>query len=146
MFFETLFSYLHVCLQLYSLDVYPPCYRQHQWDEMTNRTHSNLLDANNYKPFWISWEDNTIRVGRGYFYGQELLAEATDPNPRLITALGFSTGYQNSGQWQFDEDLGNILFTKMLNTVKHDASHIFISNTELNKIIINLLKYTAESH
>ena len=73
---------------------------------MANETHKPVLNCNEYNAFWVSWADNTIQVGRGYIYGEKLLASAKDNNPRLITALGFSTGYQNAGQWKFDEDLG----------------------------------------
>ena len=66
----------------------------------------NICSCNEFRPFWISWYNNTIAAGRGTFVGQQQIFSYPDPNPMPISALSFSSWLQAPGTWVFPRDSG----------------------------------------
>ncbi|XP_071940974.1 macrophage mannose receptor 1-like [Antedon mediterranea] len=59
----------------------------------------NILNQNEFRGFWITWDDNgKISVGKA---GQASFMEWTDPNPLRIAYVGYTTGWQSSGEFRF---------------------------------------------
>ncbi|KAI8489574.1 hypothetical protein Bbelb_327410 [Branchiostoma belcheri] len=73
---------------------------------ITQRT-PDILSANEYHKFWISYDGNgTIEVRRD---GEaDPIVQWTDPDPLLVRYVGYSTGHGCDGEWHFtfksDED------------------------------------------
>lgn len=64
-----------------------------------------ILNANEYRGFWIRWYDQTITVGRE----GEAAAFMTfhDPHMFPIQYVGICTGWGASGSWTFEGKLRN---------------------------------------
>lgn len=64
-----------------------------------------ILDKNKFKPFWITWINGTIAVGKGTVFGVDTQVSWTDPSPLSITAISMDT-VKSDLQWQFRRDAG----------------------------------------
>ena len=80
-----------------------------------------LLDADDFRSFWISWEASTVEVGRGMKKGLDrFLTWSAPPGQRhAVNCMSVSTGDGASGQWEFVEYLGKI---NWLNAGESDAN------------------------
>jgi hypothetical protein len=57
----------------------------------------NILDANTFRPFWISWANNNILVGKGAVVGEHILAAYDEyETPVTVNFLGI-TGFSDAG-------------------------------------------------
>ena len=59
------------------------------------------LDPTEYRVFQIYYLEGNIRVYEGD-QPPILVMEYTDPNPRSIGAIGYSTGWSSTGDWEFN--------------------------------------------
>ena len=62
----------------------------------------DILSCNEFRSFWIQWENNHVEVGEGSVINQRRFinwADTTDPHG--ISALTLSTGWESTGDWQF---------------------------------------------
>lgn len=58
---------------------------------------AEILDAGEFRGFWISWDNGKISVGKE---GQDVsFLEYTDPDPFGIGYYGVCTGWGASGTW-----------------------------------------------
>src|SRR6218665_723540 len=73
---------------------------------------TGIVNCNEWRLFWISWTEATIRVGKGSELFKNTFLEWNDPSFAGINHLSFSCGYGSSGQWVFNEDRG--LYSSLL--------------------------------
>ncbi len=58
----------------------------------------NILDATSYREFWLSWDHNMVKVGRGLHVGQEVFMEKR--YPFNIKHMSVWNGFGSPGAWQ----------------------------------------------
>ncbi|VDI41586.1 Hypothetical predicted protein [Mytilus galloprovincialis] len=58
-------------------------------------------DCDQFVPFWISWENGNVKIGKGLIINQDVVIDWTDSDPFIIAGIGVRTGYGSSGQWVF---------------------------------------------
>ena len=66
----------------------------------------DVVDCREMRPFWISWEAGLIRAGTGNLRDENILLEWRDPEPIGVGLVAISTGFGNTGEWQFTNVLG----------------------------------------
>ena len=59
----------------------------------------DILNCDEQRQFWVTWMDDTIRVGEGAEIGQLEILLWPDPNLHPVFSVGLSTGYTATGQW-----------------------------------------------
>jgi hypothetical protein len=50
-----------------------------------------ILSSSEFRDFWISWDDNTIRMGKGATVGSKQDMSYTNPNPFIPRYVAFSS-------------------------------------------------------
>lgn len=65
----------------------------------------NILSCELYRKFWVSWENEQIRIGRGLPYDEVILARAST---KPVTVVALSTDDAVTGDWRFMHDEGNV--------------------------------------
>jgi len=50
----------------------------------------SILDANAFRPFYLSWADGKIRFGKGTVNGEQVIAEYVDPSPIPVYHLAIA--------------------------------------------------------
>lgn len=68
---------------------------------------TGIVHCNEFRQFWISWTEATIRVGKGTELFQSTFLEWNDSNFAGVNHLSFSCGYGSYGIWAFNENLGH---------------------------------------
>ena len=63
----------------------------------------DILDCQEFKKFWLSWEEGLIRLGHGLATGVDSIIQWQDPNPYIIKGVAISTGYGATGKWDFSQ-------------------------------------------
>ena len=64
----------------------------------------DILLGTEFRGFWVSWNDGTIKVGRA---GESFpFMEWTDPNPLAVNYIGYSTGWGSTGEFRFCTEYG----------------------------------------
>ena len=66
-----------------------------------------LLNGTIYQAFWVSWNNNKIVLGKGGMIGRGAIVTYNDPDPYVVKAAGFCTGWGSTGDWQFLSLEGN---------------------------------------
>ncbi|XP_035672993.1 semaphorin-5B-like [Branchiostoma floridae] len=76
-----------------------------QGANMISHTTVDILSPTEYRAFWLIWSpDGRIAVQR---FGDDLpFLEWTDPDPRPVSYIGYSTGFGHTGLWQLCEANG----------------------------------------
>ncbi|XP_013402294.1 uncharacterized protein LOC106167937 isoform X1 [Lingula anatina] len=61
-----------------------------------------ILSSDNFRTFWLSWEDAKVQIGRGYKKGNDKILEWEPPKEswQKITNLGVSSGVTGA-EWEF---------------------------------------------
>lgn len=62
-------------------------------------THGAVLSETQWREFWISWCGDTIKVGKGTVYNENLIMFWRNPCPFKIIDIGIAGGYSLS--WKF---------------------------------------------
>ncbi|XP_071146939.1 uncharacterized protein [Mytilus edulis] len=65
-----------------------------------------LLDCNQYRLLWASWEDGIIKFGTGGIIGDNLQCSWTDPNPFEVRSAGIYSR-NNDGEWIIEIDVAD---------------------------------------
>lgn len=63
-------------------------------------TMENTTDCNEYKQYWVRWDDDMIEVGEGSLGNQAGVVMWKDPEPSMVTGLAIFSG-ETSGSWMF---------------------------------------------
>lgn len=68
----------------------------------------NILNADQFRYFWISWDSNDrrIKAGTGSAVGENTFIELQDDFFRHINAIGLATGYGYAGTYEFQDIYG----------------------------------------
>ncbi|CAC5419485.1 unnamed protein product [Mytilus coruscus] len=61
---------------------------------------NNVLNCNEYRPFWISWEAGSIMVGSGNVVGDNVIVSWIDSDPFIVKRLGIFTARKQVGEWK----------------------------------------------
>ncbi len=76
-----------------------------------NASTPGILQAGMAQPFWVSWVDGNIRLGREHQVGNDVICEWQDPTPKSINYVSTSTSSQSDGEWIFpDEGVKFLIF------------------------------------
>ncbi|CAG2213325.1 unnamed protein product [Mytilus edulis] len=65
-----------------------------------------LLDCNQYRLLWASWEDGTIKFGTGGIIADNLQCSWIDPNPFEVRSAGIYSR-NNDGEWIIEIDVAD---------------------------------------
>ncbi len=57
---------------------------------LASKTTNNLLGADKFKSFWITWVDGFIKVGKGKLVHKNIIVHYKDKNPTPIHSVAFS--------------------------------------------------------
>ncbi|CAG2246505.1 unnamed protein product [Mytilus edulis] len=60
----------------------------------------NVLNCNEYRPLWISWEAGSIMVGSGNVIGENVIVSWIDPYPFIVKSVGIMTIAKTVGEWK----------------------------------------------
>ena len=61
-----------------------------------------ILNIDEDRPFWVSWEGGYIEVGKGPVRGRDRILAYQDPEPRTVHHVTFGTGWGTTGHWEVD--------------------------------------------
>ncbi|CAG2251401.1 unnamed protein product [Mytilus edulis] len=96
-----------------------------------------LLDCNQYRLLWASWEDGTITLGTGGIIGQNVQCSWTDPNFFEVKSAGiYSRNYD--GDWKIEID--GIRVRYQIRTVDSKPLGFFDFNV-ITDYVTDLAKY-----
>ena len=85
-------------------------YDRSRTDRSVTRT-PNILSCDVSRPFWVSWLNGKIRLGRDELYDDDIVAW-NDGSPHDVTSVGLATGVNGSGgKWEFSRDSGRNFFS-----------------------------------
>ncbi|CAG2207827.1 unnamed protein product [Mytilus edulis] len=72
----------------------------------------NKLKCSAFRPFWISWSGEHIRIGRGSKIGVNMFVEWGDSSSLKVRSIGICTFWGSTGEWKiYIEDLFNGLYS-----------------------------------
>lgn len=76
------------------------CKQCHHMDTAANQNYP--LDCSQYRPFWVSWTDNVIKVGAGHdvSLNRFLFWNVTSPHDGNYVAV--AAGFGSTGTWKFE--------------------------------------------
>ena len=65
----------------------------------------NILSADDFRTFWISWSENALRIGKGDVRNKDTFISMGIPKDKnyTIKCLAVSTGPGSNGVWEFAE-------------------------------------------
>ncbi|CAC5423978.1 unnamed protein product [Mytilus coruscus] len=76
-------------------------------DVASNVLGDGSTQCGSFQPFWISWQNGNIKIGKGLSINNKEVVDWSDPNPFIIRGVGVRTGVGQSGQWTiYTEALG----------------------------------------
>lgn len=64
----------------------------------------NILSANEFRPFWISWQAGSIQFGKGETPGNDRVLQYSDPQRPYVHSVSFASAGNVWGLWQ----MGNV--------------------------------------
>ncbi|XP_067664604.1 uncharacterized protein [Haliotis asinina] len=64
---------------------------------------SSLLSCQEYRPFWLSWKNNVISVGKGQVIGKQTFMEYAEKNHTVFNHISVSSYVNNAAVWLFKE-------------------------------------------
>ena len=83
--------------------------RRHQVSLYTTALTPNILSCNESRLFWIGWSGGYVQVGRGMYYGQQVIASLDDRNSsHAVNAISVATS-EATGRWLFNDNSGMVL-------------------------------------
>ena len=78
------------------------------FETLTTVTAVDILQCERYKQFWLTWSEQTIRLGEGDTIGDIFLLEYPyDPSDGAINQLHFFT--ETTGQWMVSREQGHTI-------------------------------------
>ena len=83
--------------------------RSTPWDNVTvSKETPFVLDCFYPRDFWITWDNQTIKVGRGLTFNDKII-EWKVPTSMLhpVNAVGISTDTRSVGLWEIQHDAGD---------------------------------------
>ncbi len=68
----------------------------------------NILNCDQYRHFWVSWDNNEgiIRLGTGTIVGLLEFLSWTDPNFLIPESFAISTWHNDDGDWEMEQRFG----------------------------------------
>ena len=93
-----------------------------QGDVMEWAPTRNILDDEDFQAFWISWDRETVAVGRGMRRGEDCFLSWKVPQNKQhsVNCVSVSSGPGSPGKWEFIEYIGEILiFVRISPTFHH---------------------------
>ncbi|XP_046559762.1 uncharacterized protein LOC124268783 [Haliotis rubra] len=96
--------------------------------------HGAVVSCSQYRQFWTSWVDGTIKAGKGETVGQDTILSYTDPSPHTINYFAAATGFGSSGEWMFDICESTLQFKFLQNNSTYDGGTTTDSKTVQSRI------------
>ncbi len=59
-----------------------------------------ILSNSAFKSFWISWNENIMKVGYGFEIGEDIFIQRSYPSTTDINMLSLFNGFGSGGQWE----------------------------------------------
>ena len=81
-----------------------------------------LLSESEYRPFWVSWENHNVTVGRGNIVGQDTLLFVDEGVPEFNAVAYDTDGF--IGHWKLQKDRGRLLFFFLSEGIKSWLSQL----------------------
>ncbi|XP_071128172.1 uncharacterized protein [Mytilus edulis] len=70
------------------------------FEDVTNNVLGDgSTQCGSFQPYWLSWQNGNIKIGKGLSVDNEVVIDWRDPNPFIIHGVGVRTGIGQSGQW-----------------------------------------------
>ena|SRR6218665_1442847 len=66
----------------------------------------NLLHCDDMRAFWVSWDNEYFKVGRGLMVDEQIIMNLQDPNRHTFNAIALSSSWGSSAVWQVYENSG----------------------------------------
>lgn len=80
---------------------------------LTQADTPNIMNCDEYLPFWAKWENKTLQIGSGDLDGHVIM-RLDDPEMTTIGAVSVSSWTSASAEYQFPETQGRYRFTIVL--------------------------------
>lgn len=80
----------------------------------------NLLHCDDMRAFWISWDDEYIKVGRGSLVDEQIFMNLRDPNRDSFNAIIIHSIKSSSAVWQVFENSGVMVIVDTPNEHKYE--------------------------
>ena len=71
-----------------------------------NAVTTDIVNCNETRPFWISWEGGSITLGSGARVGRNTILDYQHDDPYDVTMATLSTGFGSSGIWVLSQPEG----------------------------------------
>ena len=94
----------------------------------------NIVSCTEFRNFWVSWEYNLIRCGKGLLVGHLTFLDYNDSmSPAYeINYIGISTGFGATGTWKFGDGKYILIYQQQVSwhkfSIIHDI-HIYNNNS-----------------
>ena len=75
--------------------------KQRQTTDVAGAYTPDILNCDQMLPFWVSWVDGLIQLGRGSMIGDDLIVSWQDAEPLAVSHVSISTYSTSEGYWQF---------------------------------------------
>ncbi|XP_071104952.1 uncharacterized protein [Haliotis cracherodii] len=108
-----------------------------------------VVSCSQYKQFWMSWSDGTVKAGRGGTVGQDEILSYRDPHPHAINYFAAATGWGSPGEWIFDLCESSLQFQFLQNNAKYGTnrdSKTVLSRVDCSVTCLSLIWCQGFSH
>ncbi|XP_067664615.1 uncharacterized protein [Haliotis asinina] len=65
------------------------------------RHRESILSCHDFRPFWLSWKNDVISVGKGQIVGQKTFMKTVLSDPIVINHVSISSYIENKAMWLF---------------------------------------------
>jgi len=96
----------------------------------------NIMSCTEPRFFWISWHNQTLRLGLGYVYSISILIDYTLPAAMTVGGLGLATT-SNDGEWRVQESVGERVIVRTP-SVFNDFDRIWRTVTQQTFIVFSV--------
>ena len=73
----------------------------------------NILNCNEMRFFWLSWDSGQLEVGKGMVYPEGRFIGWLDSLPHPVTTISLSTGFGASANWRFPITPGRLFVIEL---------------------------------
>jgi len=79
-----------------------PCYRDAAGGpDLVTYEQNGIVDCDNFRDFWISWDSSAVQVGTGSHVGSKIFMTYNKGTDYDINDVSVLTGWGATGEWNF---------------------------------------------
>ena len=86
--------------------------KDNRYTQYLKHSTPKILHCNQFRRFWVSWDNNTVRAGKGQPF-EDVFMSWTVPDPHDINAVALN-GYQVAADWIVERKSGNLTFKRLI--------------------------------